>query len=164
MKLRSTPEMFTSREMSVTLTCQELTAAGMELYKGFLGDKVALGRVCAPVLRSSTIMILKTSLWSWGRVDLYQIWYQEYFLGGQGSRCVRLTNIITLICQLSKNLGAWTSWNLQGPGPVQACAGIALLLHLQLPALIHGSQIGGGGGVSRGKSTSCYRNNLVDIT
>jgi hypothetical protein len=44
----------------------------MEFCKGFLVDKVALGRVSAPVLRSSTIMILKTALWPWGRADFYQ--------------------------------------------------------------------------------------------
>jgi hypothetical protein len=37
--------------------------------------------------------------------------YQEYFLGGKGSRCVGLT---TFMCRLSWNLGASTSRNPQG--------------------------------------------------
>ena len=36
--------------------------------------------------------------------------HQEYFLGGKGGRCVGLS---TLLCQLSWNMGALTSWNLQ---------------------------------------------------
>jgi len=43
--------------------------------------------------------------------------YQEYFLGGKGGRCVRLT--ILFMCRFSWNLGASTSWNPQTlSGPV----------------------------------------------
>jgi hypothetical protein len=38
--------------------------------------------------------------------------YQEYFLGGKGGQCVQLTTI--LMCRVSWNLGASTSWNPQG--------------------------------------------------
>ena len=40
--------------------------------------------------------------------------YQEYFLGGKGSRCVGLTTFTTFMCRVSWNLGASNSWNPQG--------------------------------------------------
>ena len=44
--------------------------------------------------------------------------YQEYFLGGKGGRCVRLTTYHHSV-PLSRNLGTLTSWNPLGPsGPV----------------------------------------------
>ena len=44
--------------------------------------------------------------------------YQEYFLGGEGGRCVRLTTCHHPV-PLSRNLGTWISWNPLGPsGPV----------------------------------------------
>jgi len=44
--------------------------------------------------------------------------YQEYFLGGQGGRCVRLTAYHHPVL-LSRNLGTLTSWNPLGTsGPV----------------------------------------------
>ena len=49
--------------------------------------------------------------------------YREYFLGGKGGRCVRLTTYHHPV-PLSRNLGTLTSWN--PPGPVQACNGTAL--------------------------------------
>ena len=39
--------------------------------------------------------------------------YQEYFLGGKGGRCVRLTHYHHPVL-LSRNLGALTSWNPLG--------------------------------------------------
>jgi len=44
--------------------------------------------------------------------------YQEYFLGGKGGRCVRLTTYHHPV-PLSRNLGTLTSWNPLDPsGPV----------------------------------------------
>ena len=44
--------------------------------------------------------------------------YQDYFLGGEGGRCVRLTTYHHPV-PLSRNLGALTSWNPLGHfGPV----------------------------------------------
>ena len=52
--------------------------------------------------------------------------YQEYFLGGKGGRCVRLTTYHHPVS--SQNLG---SLNFLEPfGPVQACNGTALPLPL----------------------------------
>ena len=48
--------------------------------------------------------------------------YQEFFLGGKGGRCLGLTTL-TLCLEI---------WELQPPGPVQACNGIALPLPLRL--------------------------------
>ena len=39
--------------------------------------------------------------------------YQEYFLGGKGGRCVRLTTYHHFV-PLSRNLGTLTSWNPLG--------------------------------------------------
>ena len=39
--------------------------------------------------------------------------YQEYFLGGKGDRCVRLTTYHHIV-PLSRNLGTLTSWNPLG--------------------------------------------------
>ena len=45
---------------------------------------------------------------------------QEYFLGGKGSWCIRLTTLPTFMCRLFWNLGTSTSWNPQGLSrPVQ---------------------------------------------
>jgi len=37
--------------------------------------------------------ILSIALWSWGRICLHGIEYQEYFRGGKNGRCVRLTTL-----------------------------------------------------------------------
>jgi len=52
-------------------------------------------------------IIRPAKLWPWDWVDLAsnRNEYQEYFLGGKGSR------FTTFMCQLSQNLGASTSWN-----------------------------------------------------
>jgi len=68
-----------------------------------LGGQVALGRVSVPVLRLSTLMILPATIWSWGRLNLCQKYYQEFILGGKGGRCVGLTNLTFLIYGLSGN-------------------------------------------------------------
>jgi len=53
--------------------------------------------------------------------------YQEYFLGGKGSRCVGLT---TFPPSYADCLEIWVPHNLLEPsGPVQACNGIALSRH-----------------------------------
>ena len=45
--------------------------------------------------------------------------YQEYFLGGKGGRCVRLTTYHHSV-PMSRNLRALTSWKPLGPsGPVR---------------------------------------------
>jgi len=51
--------------------------------------------------------------------------YQEYFLGGKGSRCVRLTTLPPSCAVVTKsgNLNF-----LEPSGPVQACNGTALHL------------------------------------
>jgi len=73
--------------------------------------------------------------------------YQEYFLGGKGGRCVRLT---TYHCPmpLSRNLGNLTSWNPLGPSrPVMG------LLYLFLPKSLYSLW-----GLSRvGARSSCPR-------
>jgi len=51
--------------------------------------------------------------------------YQEYFLGGKGGRCVRLT---TLQPSCVDCLEIWEPNMLKNSGPVQACCRIALPL------------------------------------
>jgi len=35
-------------------------------------------------------------------------------MGGKGGQCTGLTNLTTFMCQMSRNLGASTTWNPQG--------------------------------------------------
>jgi hypothetical protein len=50
--------------------------------------------------------------------------YQEYFLGGKGGRCVRLT---TLPPSYAASLAIWEPQTPGTPGPVQACTRIVYL-------------------------------------
>ena len=59
--------------------------------------------------------------------------YQEYFLGGKGGRCVRLTTYHHPV-PLSRNLGTLTSWNPMGPsGPVTGLLYLYLYLSENCP-------------------------------
>ena len=72
--------------------------------------------------------------------------YQEYFLGGKGGRCVRLTTYHHPV-PLSRNLGTLTSWNPLGPpGPVTGLIYLYLLpsaarISTDVPRLDSPSQI-----------------------
>ena len=63
--------------------------------------------------------------------------YQEYFRGGKGGRCIRLTTYHHPV-PLSRNLGALTSWNPLGHSGlvtglhylIYVCMYVSLCLHL----------------------------------
>ena len=56
--------------------------------------------------------------------------FQEYFLGGKGGPCVRLTTYHHHV-PLSRNLGTSTSWNPLGPsGPVTGLIYLYVLLYV----------------------------------
>jgi len=55
--------------------------------------------------------------------------YQEYFLGGKGGRCVRLT-ALSPSCAVATKTGKLNF--LEPSGPVQACNGTALRFYLSL--------------------------------
>jgi hypothetical protein len=57
-------------------------------------------------------IILLAALWLWDRHNLSHKWAPEIHPGSKGAQCVRLTTLL-LMCQLSWNLGAWTSRNPQ---------------------------------------------------
>jgi hypothetical protein len=59
--------------------------------------------------------------------------YQEYFLGGKGGRCVRLTTLPPSCAVVTKS-GRIDF--LEPSGPVEACNGTALPLYLYSPHLL----------------------------
>ena len=60
--------------------------------------------------------------------------YQEYFLGGKGGRCIRLTACHHPV-PLARNVGTLTSWNPLGPsGPV---TGLFYLYFLQVNSMLY---------------------------
>ena len=69
--------------------------------------------------------IFPIALWPWGDSFSNRNEYQEYFLGGKGGRCVRLTTLPPSCAVVTK------SGNLNFPetsGPLQACNGTDLPL------------------------------------
>ena len=57
--------------------------------------------------------ILPITQLPWGRLSLNRNEYQDYFLGGKGGQCIRLTTFHHPV-PLARNLGALTSWNPLG--------------------------------------------------
>ena len=70
-----------------------------------------------------TDIILSVALWPGVDSASNRNEYQDYFLGGKGGRCVRLTTLPPSCAVVMKS----GSLNLLEPsGPVQACNGVAL--------------------------------------
>jgi len=62
--------------------------------------------------------IIPATQWPWSRLSLNRNEYQEYFLGGKGGRCVRLT---TLPPSCADSLEIWKP---QTSGILRACPGL----------------------------------------
>jgi hypothetical protein len=58
-------------------------------------------------------VVLPATQWPWGQLSLYKKWAPGLFPRGLRQPVRRADNLTTFMCQLSWNLGASTSWNLQ---------------------------------------------------
>ena len=92
-------------------------------------SRMVAGSISDWALEFFVDVMLPAAFWSWGRLILQQRWVQDYSLGREGrwKRPVREAgNPSIFICRLSSNSGSLKL--LESSGPVQAYAGIALLL------------------------------------